>query len=71
MMITIKLTSEFITLGQLLKITDCIGSGGEARHFLTNNKIYVNNELDQRRGRKLYAGDRIDIPTFGSYLLAQ
>ena len=49
----IQLDSEFITLGQLLKMTDAISSGGMAKWFLSENEVYVNGEVDQRRGRKL------------------
>lgn len=58
---SIKITTEYITLGQLLKITDLISSGGEAKFFLAENKVYVDNELDQRRGKKLYPGMIIKI----------
>lgn len=54
---TFKLRTEFITLGQLLKAVDLIGSGGEARSFLAQGEVLVNGEPDNRRGRKLRAGD--------------
>ena len=57
----IKITTEFITLGQLLKIKDYISSGGAAKYFLVENEVFVNNELEQRRGRKLYPNDVIKI----------
>jgi S4 domain protein YaaA len=57
----IKITSEYITLGQLLKFADIIQSGGETKFFLSTNKILVNCELESRRGRKLYPGDLIEI----------
>lgn len=57
--ITIK--TEYITLGQMLKIADLIGSGGEAKFFLMNHKVFVNDELDDRRGRKLYENDEVKI----------
>lgn len=50
----VKINTEFITLGQLLKMENLISSGGEAKYFLANNDVYVNGELDNRRGRKLY-----------------
>jgi S4 domain protein YaaA len=53
--------TEYITLGQLLKITDTISSGGEAKIFLSNNYAIINGEKDNRRGRKLYKGYRIII----------
>lgn len=57
----IYINSEFIKLEQLLKMVDLISSGGEAKSFLFNNKIEVNDELETRRGRKLRSGDVIKI----------
>lgn len=57
----IKIKGEYLKLEQLLKIADLVSSGGEAKFFLINNKIYVNDELDNRRGRKLYKGDVVKI----------
>ena len=57
----LKITTEFITLGQLLKIENIISSGGEAKFYLQNNMCYVNDESDNRRGRKLYPNDVIKV----------
>ena len=45
-----------MTLGQLLKEANIIASGGQAKWYLAENAVYVNGELENRRGRKLYAG---------------
>lgn len=58
---TVEINSEYITLGQLLKIVDLVNSGGEAKFFLANNTVLVNNIQDQRRGKKLYPKDRVEI----------
>lgn len=55
----LKLESEYITLQQFLKIENVISSGGEAKYYLIENKVYVNQELETRRGRKLYQNDVI------------
>lgn len=57
----IELTKDFITLGQLLKITDFISSGGEAKFMVKQLNITVNGEKEDRRGRKLIAGDVVII----------
>ncbi len=57
----INIRDEFVTLGQFLKIADLISTGGEAKIFLLNSKIIINGEEDNRRGRKLYSGDLIEI----------
>lgn len=63
----IAIDTEFVTLGQLLKITDAISSGGMAKWFLQENDVYVNGEVDNRRGRKLYVGDTVNIPGTGRF----
>ena len=57
----VKIRDEFITLGQLLKIVDLVSSGGETKHFLLNNKIVINGVEDNRRGKKLYKDNLIEI----------
>ena len=57
----ISITTEYITLGQFLKLADIIETGGEAKQFLATNSIKVNNEEDNRRGKKLRNGDKIEI----------
>ena len=58
---TIHISSEYITLGQFLKFADIIQTGGEAKPFLASNKVLVNDEDDNRRGRKLRSGDKVEI----------
>lgn len=55
----INIDSEFITLGQFLKFADIIRSGGEAKSFLSQNDVYINDEFDVRRGKKLRSGDKV------------
>ncbi|KUP31458.1 ribosome maturation protein RlbA [Bacillus halotolerans] len=63
----ISIDTEMITLGQFLKLADVIQSGGMAKWFLSEHKVLVNNEPDNRRGRKLYVGDVVEIEGFGSF----
>lgn len=57
----VKIDSEFITLGQFLKYVDLVSSGGEVREFLIENKITVNSEAENKRGKKLYRNDLVCI----------
>jgi len=59
--VPISIHTEFITLGQLLKFADIVGSGSEAKFYLASHKSVVNGELDNRRGRKLRNGDNVEI----------
>lgn len=63
--------SEFITLGQALKLTDTISSGGMAKWFLSENTVFVNGEAEDRRGRKLRDGDLINIPGTGRFKIVE
>ena len=59
--IKLKKDEPFITLGILLKITGLIDTGGQAKYFLNENKVLVNGEEDNRRGRKLYHNDVVEV----------
>ena len=59
--IQLKSDQEFITLQSLLKITDIISTGGMAKVYLMENEVLVNGELEDRRGRKLYPGDKVEV----------
>lgn len=57
----VKIQSEYITLGQLLKFIGLINNGGEAKIAVKTMKISVNKSYEDRRGRKIYAGDVVNI----------
>jgi ribosome-associated protein YbcJ (S4-like RNA binding protein) len=60
----ISIHTEFITLGQALKLSRIILNGGESKDFINNNEIWVNDELEKRRGRKLYPNDILKINNY-------
>lgn len=57
----VKLKTAYIKLGQLLKLINKIPSGGSSKSYLINNQVSVNDQIEKRRGRKLYDGDIIKI----------
>ena len=59
--IKLRKDEEYITLGVLLKLVGIIDTGGQAKFFLSENVVLVNGEEDNRRGRKLYRGDEIQV----------
>lgn len=61
LLMEIKIRNDYITLGQFLKLTDFIQSGGEAKAALQELEITVNGVVENRRGRKLYSGDQVVI----------
>ncbi len=64
---SIGISTEYITLGQFLKLADCISTGGHAKFFLQETKVLVNGEPDNRRGRKLVVGDQIEVEGCGTF----
>ena len=59
---TVEIYTEYITLGQLLKLTDTIASGALAKQYLAEYTPTVNDEPDNRRGRKIRPGDEVQFP---------
>ncbi len=49
------------TLGQALKVANLVGSGGEAKVLIQAGEITVNGEVETRRGRRLQAGDVVEV----------
>lgn len=67
----IKIRTEYIQLGQFLKLADCIQTGGHAKFFLQENEVKINGEPDNRRGRKLYDGDRVEVEGCGVFTVSR
>ena len=63
----INISSEYITLGQFIKYANIVSSGGMVKAILAEYKIYVNDILEARRGKKLYPGDKVLIKGIGVY----
>jgi len=58
----VAIRGEMIRLGQLLKLTDVVDSGGEAKALLAAGDVSVNGERERRRGRQLHDGDLVAVP---------
>ena len=59
--VKLKEGEDYLTLNVLLKITGIISTGGQAKYYLQENEVYVNDILENRRGRKLYPGDLVRV----------
>ena len=57
----IKLRDEYIKLGLALKAANLVEDGVEAKLVIQDGLVKVNNEVDIRRGRKLYDGDVVSF----------
>ncbi|MFT9849406.1 S4 domain-containing protein YaaA [Aneurinibacillus sp. REN35] len=61
------ISTDYIPLGQFLKLAEIIDTGGQAKFFLAETYIEVNGEEENRRGKKLYNGDMVFVDGFGTY----
>lgn len=57
----VEIDEAYITLQQFLKAAEIISSGGMAKHYLEASPVIVNQASENRRGRKLYPNDIIEI----------
>ncbi len=57
----VRIRGETISLGQLLKLEGVIGSGAEIKTFLSTVPVWVNGEMEARRGRKLRVDDVVRV----------
>ena len=56
-----ELRTEFIDLLQLLKATGNAATGGEAKQAAEEGLVTVNGEPEDRKRRKLRAGDVVEL----------
>lgn len=57
----IKVKGEYIRLDTALKLAGLVPTGGAAKIIIQDQGVLVNDELDHRRGRKLYPGDEVEF----------
>lgn len=65
----IHIKDSFITLSQLLKLTNHFESGGHIKTVIKEEGVLVNNELEHRRGRKLYDNDIVQLATKETFIV--
>lgn len=55
----ISIAGEMIRLGQFLKFSGLLDSGGNAKEVIIDGYVDVNGEEERRRGRQLHDGDLV------------
>jgi ribosome-associated protein len=58
-----------ITLGQFVKLAGLAGTGGEAKMLILSGMVHVNGRTETRRGRKLAAGDLVEVGAAAARLI--
>lgn len=57
----IEITTEFIKLDSALKFAGIAENGAHAKEIILDGEVMVNGEIELRRGKKLYKGDKFKI----------
>lgn len=57
----IKIQTNSIKLGQFLKLSSIVFSGGETKKFILENGVFVNEKIEKSRGKQLFNGDVISV----------
>jgi ribosome-associated protein len=57
----VPIREEKIRLGQFLKLADLVDAGADAKPLLMRGEVFVNGELETRRGRQLVRGDVVSL----------
>ena len=55
----VKITSPFIRLDALLKLSGAVITGGQAKLAVQYGQVFLNGEVCLMRGKKLTPGDKI------------
>ena len=58
---TIKITTEFIKLQDLLKFAGVVDTGGIAKEVIQAGEVRVNGEVCTMRGKKMRPGDVAEL----------
>ena len=57
----VKISTEFIKLDQFLKWLAVVDSGSQAKKVILDGEVKVNDEVETRRGRKIYPEYKVEI----------
>ena len=57
----IEITTEYIKLDSALKFAGLAENGAHAKEMILDGIVKVNGEVELRRGKKLYKGDKVKI----------
>ena len=65
--VTIK--TEFIKLGQVIKLASLVGQGSDVKILIAEGLVKVNGEIATQRGKKIYPGDVVEVEDMGSVMV--
>ncbi len=67
----VSIDTEYIKLGQLLKLASLVSQGSDAKMLIQNGFVSLNGEVVYERGKKIHPGDRVEVKDMGSIIVEQ
>lgn len=65
----IRIETDTINLDQLLKFSGYVGTGGQAKVYIQDGLVSVNEKIVTKRGKKIQKGDIITIQDIISFIV--
>lgn len=65
----VSISTEYIKLGQLLKLASIVSNGSDAKLIIADGQVSLNGEVVYERGKKVHPGDRVDVKDMGSIIV--
>ena len=62
----VSINTEYIKLGQLLKLASLVSQGSDAKMLIKEGYVSLNGEVVYERGKKVYPGDRVEVREIGT-----
>ncbi|MFH2059344.1 MAG: RNA-binding S4 domain-containing protein [Pseudomonadota bacterium] len=57
---TVKIIQVPVELYKILKFENIAASGGEAKYLITDGQVMVNGNMETRKRKKIFPGDRVE-----------
>ena len=57
----IEISQEPIELYKILKFENLVGSGGEAKHVISEGQVLLNGMVETRKRKKIFSGDIVEF----------
>lgn len=68
---SISIHTDYIKLNQFLKWANAVSSGAHANRMIFDGLVSVDGEVENKRGRKLFPGNCVEVEGVGSYLVVK
>ncbi len=66
-----KLEEEYIRLDDLLKLTGCVQTGGQAKVLIQSGGVTLDGEVCTMRGKKLRGGETVCVTDTGEEIVVE